>query len=175
MIITKESQTLTELIKKIFDNEFMTIGPALSPHSAWLLLRGLRTLPLRIQRSFESTKVITEWLAKQPLVDFVIWPFKKDFKQYGLGQQQMEGCGGLFSFRLKDPALEKIETFCDALQHILMAVSWGGHESLIIPSIAGVKLTDYEVANPRQQLIRMYVGLEDADYLIKDLEQALAV
>ena len=54
-----------------------------------------------------------------------------------------------------------------------MAVSWGGHESLVIPSIAGVKLADYDVANPRQQLIRMYVGLEDADYLIKDLEQAL--
>src|ERR1700744_508225 len=163
-----------EIIKKIFDHEFMTIGPALSPHSAWLLLRGLRTLPLRIQRSFESTKVITEWLAKHPLVDRVIWPFRKDFKQYELGQQQMEGCGGLFSFRLKDSALRKIETFCDSLQHILMAVSWGGHESLIIPSIAALPESEYDGGEyHRYQLIRMYVGLEEPEYLIKDMEQAL--
>jgi len=163
-----------ELIKKIFDHEFMTIGPALSPHSAWLLIRGLRTMPLRIQRSFESTKIITEWLAKHPLIDRVIWPFRKDFKQYELGQQQMNGCGGLFSFRLKDPALNKIETFCDSLQHILMAVSWGGHESLIIPSIAALPESEYDGGEyHRYQLIRMYVGLEEPEYLIKDLEQAL--
>ena len=127
-----------------------------------------------MQRSFESTKIITEWLAKHPLVDKVIWPFSEDFKQYELGQQQMQGCGGLFSFTLKDPALEKIETFCDSLQHILMAVSWGGHESLIIPSIAAMPESEYDAGEyHRYQLIRMYVGLEEPDYLIKDLEQAL--
>jgi cystathionine beta-lyase/cystathionine gamma-synthase len=163
-----------ELIKKIFDHEFMTIGPAISPHSAWLLIRGLRTLPLRIQRSFESTKVVTGWLSEHPLVDKVIWPFREDFKQYELGQKQMQGCGGLFSFTLKDPALKKIETFCDSLQHILMAVSWGGHESLIIPSIAAVKEEEYDAGEyNRWQLIRMYVGLEEPEYLIRDLEQAL--
>ncbi|MGZ3944512.1 MAG: trans-sulfuration enzyme family protein [Mucilaginibacter sp.] len=163
-----------ELIKKIFDHEFMTIGPSLSPHSAWLLIRGLRTLPLRIQRSFESTKVVTEWLSKHPLVDKVIWPFREDFKQYDLGQKQMQGCGGLFSFRLKDPALKKIETFCDSLQHILMAVSWGGHESLIIPSIVAMPESEYDAGEyNRWQLVRMYVGLEEPEYLIKDLEQAL--
>ena len=66
-----------------------------------------------------------------------------------------------------------MEAFCDKLQHILMAVSWGGHESLVIPSIAGIAKEDYDVNNIRHQLIRMYAGLEDADYLIKDLEQAL--
>ncbi|MBS1527566.1 MAG: aminotransferase class I/II-fold pyridoxal phosphate-dependent enzyme [Bacteroidetes bacterium] len=163
-----------ELIKKIFDHEFMTIGPALSPHSAWLLIRGLRTLPLRLQRSFESARIITEWLSKHPLVNKVIWPFREDFKQYALGQKQMDGCGGLFSFTLKDPALRKIETFCDSLQHILMAVSWGGHESLIIPSIAAIPEEEYDAGEyNRYQLIRMYVGLEDPEYLIGDLEQAL--
>jgi cystathionine beta-lyase/cystathionine gamma-synthase len=57
-----------ELINKIFDNEFMNIGPALSPHSAWLLIRGLRTLPLRMQRSFETAKIVTAWLEKHPVV-----------------------------------------------------------------------------------------------------------
>jgi len=164
----------TELVKKIFDHEFMNIGPTLSPHSAWLLIRGLRTLPLRMQRSFETARIVTEWLSNHPAVDKVIWPFSPAFKQRELAHRQMQGCGGMFSFTLKAPSVQKIEAFCDKLKHILMAVSWGGHESLIIPSIAGIGLNDYDRNNPRHQLIRVYVGLEDADYLIKDLKQALA-
>jgi cystathionine beta-lyase/cystathionine gamma-synthase len=161
------------LIERIFSQEHMNIGAALSPHSAWLLLRGLRTLPLRLQRSFESAKKVTQWLGQHPAVSQVIWPFNPDFKQYDLAQKQMQGCGGLFSFTLKDKSLQGIEAFCDNLQHILMAVSWGGHESLIIPAIATLKPGDYDSENPRHQLIRMYVGLEEADYLIEDLAQAL--
>lgn len=162
------------LIRQIFDNEYLNIGPALSPHSAWLLIRGLRTLPLRLQRSFESTRVITGWLQRQPAVDKVIWPFSQDFKQAGLAHRQMHGSGGLFSFTLNEPSVEKIEAFCNKLKHILMAVSWGGHESLIIPTAATMKKENYDPTNERHNLIRMYVGLEDAEYLIKDLEQALS-
>lgn len=161
------------LLSNIFNNEFMNIGASLSPHSAWLLIRGLRTLPLRMQRSFETAKVITAWLQQHPKIDKVLWPFAPGFKQSELAHQQMQGCGSMFSFTLKDPSIQKIETFCEKLQHILMAVSWGGHESLIIPSIAGVSKQDYDTGNIRHQLIRMYAGLEDADYLIRDLEQAL--
>jgi cystathionine beta-lyase/cystathionine gamma-synthase len=161
------------LIKRIFEHEFMNIGPSLSPHSAWLLIRGLRTLPLHLQRSFESTKVVTAWLKQHPAIDKVIWPFDPDFKQSALAHQQMQGCGGLFSFTLKSSSVQKIESFCNSLQHILMAVSWGGHESLVIPTVATISKDVYDLANERHQLMRMYVGLEDADYLIKDLEQAL--
>jgi cystathionine beta-lyase/cystathionine gamma-synthase len=161
------------LLSKIFDNEFMNIGPSLSPHSAWLLIRGLRTLPLRMQRSFETAKIITAHLQQHPAVDRVIWPFSPTFKQLELAKRQMQGCGSMFSFTLKNSSIENIEAFCDRLQHILMAVSWGGHESLVIPSIAGFAKDNFDVNNPRHSLIRMYVGLEDADYLIKDLEQAL--
>ncbi|RFZ90162.1 aminotransferase class I/II-fold pyridoxal phosphate-dependent enzyme [Mucilaginibacter conchicola] len=161
------------IIKQIFDHEFLNVGAALSPHSAWLLIRGLRTLPLRLQRSFETTKRVIAWLKQQPQVDKILWPFDENFKQRELALKQMLGCGGLFSFTLKDSSLEKIESFCNKLQHILMAVSWGGHESLIIPAIAGVKQIEYDPANHRHQLIRMYVGLEEADYLINDLKQAL--
>ena len=162
------------LIKQIFDNEFMNIGPSLSPQSAWLIIRGMRTLPLRMQRGYESAKIITAWLQQHPAIDKVLWPFLPGFKQAGLAQQQMKGCGSLFSFILKDSTVNKIETFCDSLQHILMAVSWGGHESLIIPSIAGIKPEDFRKDNLRHNLIRIYVGLEDVDYLQNDLEQALA-
>jgi cystathionine beta-lyase/cystathionine gamma-synthase len=161
------------LIKQIFVNEFMNIGPSLSPQSAWLLIRGLRTLPLRLQRSFESTKLITEWLYQHPAIEEVIWPFSPHFKQTDLAHQQMQGCGGLFSFSLKNSSLEKIESFCNQLQHILLAVSWGGHESLILPSIASFSTQQYLTTNKDHQLIRMYVGLEDHQYLINDLKQAL--
>ncbi|MGF7039610.1 trans-sulfuration enzyme family protein [Mucilaginibacter lappiensis] len=163
-----------ELIRQIFDHEFMNLGPAISPHSAWLLLRGLRTLPLRLQRSFESTKVITQWLNDQEAVQQVIWPFSKDFKQTELAHEQMQGCGGLFSFTLKNTSFKKIEAFCNHLQHILLAVSWGGHESLVLPSIASITEHQYILTDERHQLIRMYVGLEDPQYLINDLQQALA-
>src|SRR6185312_7150066 len=106
--------------------------------------------------------------------DKVIWPFSPGFGQSQLAHRQMQGCGGMFSFTLKNSSVQNIEAFCNSLQHILMAVSWGGHESLIIPSIAGIAIGDYDKENPRHQLIRMYVGLEDADYLIGDLEQALS-
>ncbi|MET3498714.1 cystathionine beta-lyase/cystathionine gamma-synthase [Mucilaginibacter rubeus] len=161
------------MLKKIFEHEFMNTGPALSPHSAWLLLRGLRTLPLRLQRSFESTRLITEWLASHPAVQEVIWPFSPKFNQADLVSQQMQGCGGLFSLTLKNSTFGKIEKFCNSLQHILLAVSWGGHESLVVPAIASFSEDEYSADNDHHQLIRMYIGLEDPYYLIADIKQAL--
>lgn len=162
------------LLKHIFEHEFMNLGPALSPPAAWLLLRGLRTLPLRLQRSFESTKTITQWLAGHNKVQKVIWPFSPDFKQSELAHEQMQGCGGLFSITLKDSSFGKIETFCNSLKHILLAVSWGGHESLVVPAIASISEDSYVDQDERHQLIRMYIGLEEPQYLIADLEQALS-
>ncbi|MDB5147285.1 MAG: aminotransferase class V-fold PLP-dependent enzyme [Mucilaginibacter sp.] len=161
------------LLKNLFEHEFMNTGPALSPHSAWLLLRGLRTLPLRLQRSFESTRIVTEWLATHPAVQDVIWPFSPQFKQAALVSQQMQGCGGLFSVTLKNSSFGKIEKFCNSLQHILLAVSWGGHESLAVPAIASFSEEEYSAENSHHQLIRMYIGLEDPYYLIEDIKQAL--
>ncbi|MBS7564821.1 aminotransferase class I/II-fold pyridoxal phosphate-dependent enzyme [Mucilaginibacter sp. Bleaf8] len=162
-----------EVIKTIFENEFMNLGAALSPHSAWLLLRGLRTLPLRLGRSFESTQIITEWLSRHEAVKSVLWPFSSDFKQANLAREQMQGCGGLFSFSLKNSSAEKIEAFCNSLQHFLIAVSWGGHESLVCPAIASIPANEYNADNEQHQYIRVYIGLEDPAYLMRDLEQAL--
>lgn len=162
-----------ELIKKIFDKEFMTVGSTLSPNAAWLLIRGLRTIELRLQRSFETTEKVVGYLKNHVKIGTVIWPFDSGFAQYELAKKQMTGCGGLFSFTLKNTGADKIENFCNALKHILMAVSWGGHESLVMPAVAAVIPERYKPENKRQQLIRMYVGLESPEYLVADLEQAL--
>jgi cystathionine beta-lyase/cystathionine gamma-synthase len=74
---------------------------------------------------------------------------------------------------LKDGTVDKITRFCEGLQHFLMAVSWGGHESLIIPKVAGMKPSDFDPRNREHQAIRLYTGLEDPFYLTSDLEQAL--
>jgi len=65
-----------------------------------------------------------------------------------------------------------VEAFCENLQHILMAVSWGGYESLIMPKCAGISKSEFDVSNPEHRMLRLYVGLEDAAYLIGDLEQS---
>ncbi|GAA4927993.1 PLP-dependent aspartate aminotransferase family protein [Mucilaginibacter defluvii] len=161
-----------ELIRQIFEHEFMNLGPALSPHSAWLLLRGLRTLQLRLQSSFNSTRIVTDWLTRHDAVDTVLWPFSPSFSQTELAHRQMQGCGGLFSIALKNSTYAKIESFCNSLQHMLIAVSWGGHESLVLPAIASIPPDQYDTENPRHQYIRVYIGLEDPQYLISDLEQA---
>ena len=83
----------------------------------------------------------------------------------------MKGACGLFSFIIKANTLKQIEKFCECLQHILMAVSWGGYESLIIPGCASIKRNEFDAQNKDHRTMRMYVGLEEAEYLIEDLER----
>lgn len=161
------------LIKKIFESEYMNIGAILSPQNAWLMIRSLRTLPLRLEQSSKTCALIVEYLYQHPAVAEVLYPFHHSFKQFKLAKRQMQGCGGLFSFRLKNTNPDKIELFCNRLQRFSMAVSWGGHESLVMPAIAGITKEQFDPTKLRHQLIRVYVGLEEANYLIQDLEQAL--
>ena len=163
----------TAIIKKIFDAEFLNIGGNISPMNAWLLIRGLRTLPLRLQRSCDSTKKVIAYLDTHPKIERVIFPFHKDFPQVELAKKQMQDAGGLFSIVLKVNTLEEVEKFCNSLKHFFLAVSWGGHESLVIPSAVSIKPHEFDATNETHRLVRIYVGLEDPDYLIADLKQAL--
>jgi cystathionine beta-lyase/cystathionine gamma-synthase len=86
----------------------------------------------------------------------------------------MTGACGLFTFMLRTTKIDSIVAFCESLQHIMMAVSWGGHESLVIPKCAGIQPKDFDPTNREHRYIRMYVGLEEPGYLIADLEQALS-
>jgi len=162
------------MMKKIFDSEYLNIGSGIQPFNAWLLIRGLRTLPARIERITRSTEEVVKFIQQHPKVDTVLFPFADTFPQYELARQQMKGACGLFTFTLKAGKRESIVQFCESLHHIMMAVSWGGHESLVIPKCAGIKPGDFDPANKTHQYIRMYVGLEEAQYLIRDLDQALS-
>ncbi|GAB1396924.1 bifunctional L-alanine/L-glutamate racemase [Saprospiraceae bacterium] len=163
----------TEDIRKIFSIEYMTLGAIISPHDAALMLRGLRTLPIRMQRSHDSALKVVKWLAKHPKVEKVLFPFHESFGQQDLVQKQMRGAGGLFSFFLKSKERQDAEDFFHALKAFLFAVSWGGHESLIIPTVAFHGIEGRPDPDTPVNMFRIYIGLEDPDYLIADLAQAL--
>lgn len=160
------------MISRIFNSEYMNIGSGISPFNAWLLIRGLRTLPARLDRITVSTQVVFDYLKQHPQVESVIFPFDQNFPQYELAKRQMSGACGLLTFVIKADTVMQIEAFCENLQHIFMAVSWGGHESLIIPKCSGMPRNEFDPANKEHRMMRLYVGLEDPAYLIKDLEQA---
>ncbi len=163
------------LIRQIFERAYMVLGPILSPSDAALILRGLRTLPIRIERSHSSSMKIASRLAKHPAVLQVIHPWMDDFPQKELVRRQMSGHGGLFSFLLHSTNSEKIFKFVESLDAFLLAVSWGGHESLIFPVAAVHNLPGKEAPPFPVNLIRLYIGLEDAEVLWSDLEKGLAV
>lgn len=161
------------MMKKIFDSEYLNIGSGIQPFNAWLLIRGLRTLPIRLNRISHTTQQVVGYLKQHPKIGTILFPFDASFPQYALAKEQMSGACGLFTFTIKNGTMESITRFCESLQHILMAVSWGGYESLVIPKCASIHPADFDKDNIEHQYIRMYVGLEEADYIIADLEQAL--
>jgi cystathionine beta-lyase/cystathionine gamma-synthase len=161
------------MMKKIFDSEYLNIGSGIQPFNAWLLIRGLRTLPARFERITRTTNEVIRFLKQDSRIDRIIFPFEENFSQYELAKKQMKGACGLFTFSLKNGSYQKITEFCESLKHFRMAVSWGGHESLVLPKCAGIDPKDFDISNAEHHYIRMYVGLEDASYLIADLDHAL--
>jgi cystathionine beta-lyase/cystathionine gamma-synthase len=162
-----------EAMKRIFDSEYLNVGSGIQPFNAWLLIRGLRTLPARIDRITNTTYEVIRFLKQHPRVEQVLFPFDETFPQYELARTQMRGSCGLLTFSIKNGTVESITRFCESLKHIQMAVSWGGHESLVIPKCAGMPPESFDPSNIEHRYIRLYVGLEDPAYLGADLNQAL--
>ena len=163
-----------EMIHKIFSTEFMTLGVNISPNDAAMAIRGLRTLEMRVKRSDESAKTIIAYLRNHPKIKKVIHPLSEDFPQLQLAKKQMRGNGGLFTVELNTDSKEAVMRFARAVKKFLLAVSWGGYESLMIPSITFHDMPgDIEDSPIPWTYVRLYIGLEDPQYLIEDLKQAL--
>ena len=162
------------LIRQMFYNEYMTLGPAISPSDAALILRGLRTLELRVQRSYENALTFVEYLKRHSQIEEVLFPMDPDFPQYALAKSQMRGCAGLVTIRLRATRIEQMYRFVDALQCFVIAVSWGGHESLVLPIAALYGLENREDPKEPWTMIRCYIGLDDPDLLIQDFERGFA-
>ncbi|WP_219835137.1 PLP-dependent aspartate aminotransferase family protein [Paenibacillus sp. R14(2021)] len=155
-----------ELVDHIGYNEYMLLGGIMTPQTAALISKGLRTLPLRMQRHEESGLVVANHVSTLPFVHHVNHPGLPSHPQYELGRSQMSGYSSLFSFVTREP-LKKMKQWADNLQLFKIGVSWGGFESLV-------------TVNPRSRendeacIVRLYVGLENPADLTADLERAWA-
>jgi len=164
-----------EKIFQIFNAEQMTLGSILPPHDAAMVIRGLRTLPLRMERVAKSALVVAKYLEKHDKVEKIIHPMLRSFPQHELAKKQMTGAGGLFSAYIRAESLAKMEAFIHRLKRFLIAVSWGGHESLIMPVAGFYHIKGRENSELPWNLIRFSIGLEDPEWLIEDIEQALEI
>ncbi|WP_457584224.1 PLP-dependent transferase [Ensifer canadensis] len=160
-----------ELIGRIRSEAYPYLGGKLSPFDAWLLIRGLRTLPIRMKAHERSALTVAQRLQAHPLVETVCHP--------GLGNTLppgLSGTSGLFSFIFRDGV--DVRRFADHLELFKLGVSWGGHESLIVPGevVLSQKAQPNSAAafgiSPRS--VRLHVGLEGTEALWSDLEAAMS-
>ena len=151
-------------------------GAILGPMDAWLVLRGTKTLPLRMERHNANTQVLAEYLAAHPKVTRVYYPGLPTHPQHDLARRQMRGFGGLIAFELG--SLERARTLLNSVRLMSLAESLGGVETLISHPAS---MTHASVPPERrlqigltEDMVRISVGIEDVDDLKEDLEQALA-
>lgn len=154
------------LHQRIF-REIELCGATLDPFAAWLLLRGLRTLPVRMRQHRDSALEIASWLERHPAVGRVHHPGLRSHPQHELAMRQMRGTGSLFSFEPRAQTREATYAIVNGLKLFSIGVSWGGYESLVL---GGSFFSD---PGDTRWLIRLHVGLESAKDLIADLQRAL--
>lgn len=154
------------------------IGGVLSPLEAFLVHRGIKTLPLRVERQTENARQVAAWLEEDASVDWVSYPGFSDHPQYDIVQKQMKGGGAVISFGLKG-GLEAGRTMMNEVRLCALAVSLGGVESLIqhpaTMTHASMGCEARKRAHISDGLVRLSVGIENVDDIIADLEQALAM
>lgn len=164
------------LLAKIWEAH-MVIGAVLGPIDGWLLLRGLRTLAVRVKQQNQTALAIAQYLERHPAIEQVYYPGLPSHPQYALAQRQMKGFGGVLSFAVKG-GYGATQRFISTLKLPTQAVSLGGYESLVVHAAAMWEGTLGEAglmeAGIQPNLVRFSVGLEDEQDLIADLQQALA-
>ncbi|MCC6948892.1 MAG: cystathionine beta-lyase [Bradyrhizobiaceae bacterium] len=149
-----------------------SLGLNPGPEDAFLMLRGLRTLSVRLDRHMESGLKVAHWLESRPEVLRVLHPALPSHPQHALWKRDFTGACGLFSVVLKPKPQTAVNAFIDALELFGIGASWGGYESLVIPfDCKSVRTAT--TWNPGGPTVRLHVGLEDPEDLIADLEQGL--
>jgi cystathionine beta-lyase/cystathionine gamma-synthase len=154
------------------------VGAVPGPQDCFLVLRGLKTLHVRMERHCENAMRVARYLEDNPRVGKVYYPGLADHPQHELAARQMSDFGGMISFELSDDSLQRAIKFCAATRVFALAESLGGVESLVehpaIMTHASIPRDVRESYGLRDSLIRLSVGIEDIEDLLEDLEQALA-
>lgn len=172
MIVTA-SEARHKRLRKFVSN----FGGTMDPHQAWLILRGVRTMPLRVERAQENAMELARFLKAHPKVTWVSYPGLPDHPQHEIAKSQMDGFGSMLSFGVKG-GLKGGITLMNSVRLITLAVSLGGVESLIehpaSMTHASIPRAERETAGILDELVRFSVGCEDFEDLRDDLDQALA-
>jgi cystathionine beta-lyase/cystathionine gamma-synthase len=164
-----------DLIDQIHETR-TTLGGSMDPHAAWLLLRGIKTLAVRVQRQNENALKIAQFLAQHPKVRRVFYPFLEGNPQRALAMEQMSGGGGVLSFEV-DGTGDDARRLAESLRLFTLAASLGGVDSLVtipvLTSHAMISAEERRKMGVTEQMIRLSVGIESADDLIADLDRGL--
>jgi cystathionine beta-lyase/cystathionine gamma-synthase len=164
-----------ELIDKIWETR-TTLGNCMDPHASWALVRGMKTLAVRVVRQNENAQRVAVFLSEHAKVRRVHYPFLKSHPQYALAREQMKGGGGMVSFEVEGSG-EDARRLSEAMRLFTLAPSLGGVESLVSIPVLTSHLTVPPEERRRigitEQMIRLSVGIENADDLVADLEHAL--
>lgn len=152
-------------------------GAVPGPMDCFLVLRGIKTLPVRMKQHNENGRIIANWLRNHPKVGKVYWPGFEDHPGHAIAKQQMRGFGGMLSFTLKDDSMDTAMRVLSSTKLFSLAESLGGVESLInhpaSMTHASIPREERIKNGLSDSLIRLSIGIEDADDLINDLEKAI--
>ncbi|HEY4318191.1 MAG TPA: cystathionine beta-lyase [Herbaspirillum sp.] len=148
-----------------------SIGLAISADDAYLALRGVRTMPVRLAQHQRNALQVAEFLEQHPLVRKVFHPALPSDAGHAIWQRDFNGGNGLVSFEFSRPGVGAARAFVDALQFFSLGASWGGYESLV-QIIEPARLAEQSYWNGANPAVRLHVGLESAEDLIEDLAQA---
>lgn len=161
------------MIRRIYHSEYLAFGAVIQPFEAWLMLRGLRTLHLRLEQSSRNAQAVIQAIDGHPAVRRILYPFHPSFEGYALAHQQMKNASGLFSIELNtdDPAY--VVAFANHLKYFLKAVSWGGFESLVFPAYTFYRFDQPPENQISWKIVRLYCGLEQSMVLVNDVLNAL--
>jgi len=176
-IVAGAIMSKTEELDKMVRQTMIYLGCNMDPTQAYMVIRGVKTLSLRVKKQQENAQIIAEWLEKHPAVASVAYPGLPSHSQFELGKKQMDGPGSLISFELKG-GFEAGEKLMNNIRLVLLAVSLGGVESLMShpASMTHSKLSKEArlAGGITDGLVRFAVGIEDVNDIIADLEQALS-
>jgi cystathionine beta-lyase/cystathionine gamma-synthase len=164
-----------ELMDQIWETR-TTLGNCMDPHAAWMLIRGLKTLAVRVARQNENALRVAEFLGQHGKVRRVHYPFLKSHPQYAIAREQMSGGGGMVTFEVEGTG-EDARRVSEAMRLFTLATSLGSVESLVsipvLTSHAMISAEQREEMGVNEQMVRLSVGIENGDDLIADLERAL--
>lgn len=164
-VITKDRKWLARLRDM---HQMLGIGTA--PEDAWLILRGLRTMSLRMAHQDQAARKIAAWLEARPEVAAVLHPALPSHLDHAIWQRDFTGAGGLFAIVLHPTAEAKVHAMLEAYHLFSMGFSWGGYESLVVCHTSPLK-RDHPKSYPDGPIVRYSIGLEDVDDLLNDLQR----